>query len=173
MQFNVSELLRSPVGTERRYALDEQKRSFEDQGGVIQGTARLMRTTSAVLVMAEVATGVEVSCSRCLAQFVCPVEFEMAEEYFPALDIATGRRTQAQSDGAFEIDTSHILDLSEAVGQHAVLALPMKPLCALDCAGLCTNCGAQLNQVNCGCLIDDVDSRWVKLKALGFELDEQ
>jgi len=36
------------------------------------------------------------------------------------------------------------------------LALPMKPLCAESCRGLCPECGANLNRANCGC-----DPKWV------------
>jgi uncharacterized protein len=31
------------------------------------------------------------------------------------------------------------------------LALPLQPLCAEDCLGLCARCGADRNRVDCGC----------------------
>jgi len=170
MQFNVSQLLKESAGTERRYTFEEQERRFEEQGGAIRGSARLMRTADGVLVVAEIETRVAVSCSRCLAQFDHPVMFKMADEYIPSVDLVSGGRLSPSADGSFSIDARHVLDLSEAVGQHATLTLPMKPLCAPDCAGLCSTCGVNLNQTECGCVDNETDSRWSELKALGLQL---
>ena len=59
-----------------------------------------------------------------------------------------------------------VLDLSEAVRQYALLALPMKPLCQEDCAGLCPQCGANLNGGSCSCGRDCISSPWAQLKSL-------
>ena len=68
--------------------------------------------------------------------------------------------------GCFTIDEHHILDLTEAVRQYALLALPMKPLCRQDCAGLCPTCGHNLNQGGCGCPPQGPDPRWSGLNKL-------
>jgi len=38
--------------------------------------------------------------------------------------------------GCFTIDEHQVIDLTEAVRQYALMAVPMKPLCREDCAGL-------------------------------------
>jgi uncharacterized protein len=45
------------------------------------------------------------------------------------------------------------------------LAVPMKPLCRDDCAGLCPSCGTNLNRGSCGCTRDWEDPRFAALKA--------
>ena len=53
-------------------------------------------------------------------------------------------------------------DMAEVVREHLLLALPMNPLCAEACAGLCDQCGADLNEAACGCE-EPVDPRLAAL----------
>jgi len=46
------------------------------------------------------------------------------------------------------------------------LALPVKPLCGEDCAGLCARCGTNLNQGECPCAQERPDSPFAVLAAL-------
>jgi uncharacterized protein len=68
--------------------------------------------------------------------------------------------------GSFTIDEHHILDLTEAIRQYIVTAMPMKSLCREDCAGLCPTCGKDLNQGKCGCKQEELDPRWAELLKL-------
>jgi len=169
MQFNVAQLLKASPGEERRYTVREEERRYEELARDVEGDVRLMRTDRGVLVMADVETGVSCSCSRCLEGFVLPVALKVVEEYFPTVDIVTGASVRTP-EGGFAIDTHHILDLGEAVHQHALLAYPMKPLCKPDCAGLCPSCGADLNEGKCECPPVVTDIRWAKLEGLKLRL---
>ena len=89
------------------------------------------------------------------------------EEYFPVIDVASGGSLPLPDEpGCFTIDEHLILDLTEAVRQYALLALPMKPLCRQDCAGLCPTCGRNLNQGGCDCPPQGLDPRWSGLSKL-------
>ena len=43
------------------------------------------------------------------------------------------------------------IDLGDLVREQLYLALPMKPLCAEACKGLCPQCGTNLNRGTCDC----------------------
>ncbi len=58
------------------------------------------------------------------------------------------------------------IDLSQMIVEQIVLALPMKPLCKLDCLGLCPQCGANHNLSSCACVPEDIDPRWAPLSTL-------
>jgi len=51
------------------------------------------------------------------------------------------------------------LDISRALNDNIILNLPMKHLCSEQCRGLCSKCGANLNEVQCGCSDDSIDPR--------------
>ena len=134
---------------------------------LVQGEIGLMRTDRGILARGSLHTEVEISCSRCLSVFNCPLTLDIEEEYFPTTDVMTGVPLPLPDEpGSFTVDEDNILDLTEAIRQYVLLAIPMKPLCVEDCAGLCPACGANLNQASCNCPPETMDPRWSKLAEL-------
>jgi uncharacterized metal-binding protein YceD (DUF177 family) len=43
------------------------------------------------------------------------------------------------------------IDLAALVSEQIYLNLPLKPLCSLECRGLCPTCGVNRNLTRCGC----------------------
>lgn len=58
-----------------------------------------------------------------------------------------------------------VLDLDELVIEDVFLSLPSRFLCKSDCKGLCTYCGHDLNEGDCGCK-KPVDPRLAALQQL-------
>jgi uncharacterized protein len=168
MDMNVSQLLRDPVGSTREFHVDEVADVVGDgQQNRVTGDCRLMRTHSSVLVSCRLNTEVELTCSRCLGRFRQPLKIRFEEEFLPTLDVLSGMPLPPPEDSAaFTIDEHHILDIAEAVRQYALLALPIKPLCKIKCAGLCPTCGKNLNEGQCACPGPGADPRWDKLAEL-------
>ncbi len=102
-------------------------------------------------------------CSRCLREF----DFPIAE----AVDLHLLPLSAAPKDDDTRLDRDDLevrfygepqLDLAEMAAEQLALALPMKPLCAAECRGLCPRCGANLNQGPCACPAES-DDRWAPL----------
>jgi uncharacterized protein len=168
MEINVAQLLKSPIGAEREYGLEGSIDIAGDGASCATvGRVSLTRTDSGILVRGRLFTEVGLTCSRCLGPLRCPLTISVEEEYYPTIDIITGTRlTPPEDTEHFTIDESHILDLTEAVRQAAVVSIPMKTLCKDDCAGLCPECGHNLNQGACGCPPREEDARWAVLKKI-------
>ncbi len=166
MQINVSQLLKEPIGATRDYKVSEIV-DITGDGRMVQGEVKLLRTHRGILVRGVLRTEVELTCSRCLTLFNCPVTLNVGEEYIPTVDVVSGVPLfSPEEPGPFIIDEHHVIDLTEAIRQHSLLAIPMKPLCREDCAGLCPNCGHNLNQGSCGCPQQGADPRWSELSKL-------
>lgn len=60
----------------------------------------------------------------------------------------------------------HEVDLEPMVRDAVMLELPVAPVCKSDCKGLCSECGANLNEGDCGCDREVSDPRWAALDAL-------
>ena len=137
MWLNVSQLLKAPIGAIRDYEVNEVVDIVNDGSSQVKGEVGLIRTNRGILAKATLRVEVELSCSRCLNLFSYPVTVNFEEEYFPTTDINSGAPLPLpDKSGPFTIDEHHILDLTEAVRQYVLLAIPMKPLCREDCAGL-------------------------------------
>ena len=169
MRINVSQQLKAPVGSIQNYELSEVV-DIDGDAGLVKGEVRLIRTDRGILAEGTLHTELQVTCSRCLSLFNCPLALTFEEEYFPTTDIVSGARLSLPDEpGCFTIDERHVLDLSEAIRQYALMAIPMKPLCRADCAGLCPQCGHNLNLGPCHCPTQQVDPRWTALTKLAIE----
>ena len=168
MQINVSQLLREPIGSTRDYQVDEVANIYGDgKSYPLQGEVSLLRTQRSILAKCVLNTAVELTCSRCLSRFRHPLVLNFEEEYLPTVDVLSGVPLPLpEGASAFNIDEHHILDLTEAIRQYALLSIPMKPLCYQDCSGLCPSCGHNLNQGQCDCQAQNTDPRWSELKKL-------
>ncbi len=153
MRINVSQQLKASIGSIRNYPVNGMV-DIAGSGSLVQGEVRLMRTDRGILAKGRLHTEVEITCSRCLSLFSHPLTLNIEEEYSPITDVVSGASLPLPDEpGCFTIDEHHILDLTEAIRQYALLAIPMKPLCRENCAGLCPNCGHNLNQGPCDCLL--------------------
>ena len=127
-----------------------------------------MRTDRGVLANADLDSHALCSCSRCLGTFSQSLHIHLEEEFLPTSDINTGAPmgTSQLDDEDFVIGKDHILNIKEAMRQYAIVALPMKPLCKEDCAGICSSCGMNLNDGPCQCEDAQRDIRWSPLLEL-------
>jgi len=168
MQINVSQLLQEPIGATREYEVDEATEIIDDEKKyTVQGKCRLLRTNRSILVKCALSTEVELICNRCLGQFRHRLKINFEEEFLPTVDVVSGVPLPSPEEvGNFTIDERHTLDLTEAIRQYSLMAIPIKALCDKDCAGLCQSCGQNLNQGKCDCPIQEIDPRLSELTKL-------
>ena len=165
MRFNVAQLLKEGVGSRRSYALDETVEALPETGTTrVRGEITVTCIDKGIWVSGPVETNASSMCVRCLNLAEYSVHFRLDEEYLPTVEIDSGApiKVQEVEEGAFTLDSHHTLDLTEAIRQYAIINLPMKPLCRQNCAGLCSSCGADLNNHQCDCS-RSTDSRWSPL----------
>ncbi len=151
----------------REFVLD-----FEGVCGLDKVTADLSIQNSGeeYFVQGDVAARVHLECARCLAEFVTDVvgradfvicsESLLAEHKGEALD---------SEDYVLFKGSSLMVDITEPIRQAILLAISMKPLCSDDCRGICPHCGVNLNEGECSCPKEKIDSRWEALKKLTGE----
>src|SRR3954463_13576607 len=104
-------------------------------------------------VTGRVKTSLQLECGRCLEDFPLPVDTAFDLRYVPQAEdaAAEAEREISEDDLATAFYSDGMLDLTELVREQFRLALPMKPLCAQSCRGLCAEGGANLNRTDCGC----------------------
>lgn len=166
MRFNVAQLLKEGVGARRSYAVEGKSGVIDalNRQRSVVGQANVLRTPAGILVHCHVTIEMEASCSRCLEPFTLKLSLQINEEFFPTADVHSGALLPPPDDAAaFTIDESHLLDLTEAVRQYALLAEPMKPVCTPNCLGLCPTCGRNRNLGPCSCPAEPADPRWAPL----------
>jgi uncharacterized protein len=119
-------------------------------------------------VTGRAVTRLELQCGRCLEGFEVPVDARFELQYLPQ-DAAAGAASEQEihnDDLTVSFYREGTLDVIEMLREQFQLALPMKPLCAQSCRGLCPECGANLNRTECDCQPKWEDPRLAPLKGL-------
>jgi len=148
--------------------------------GDFEFTAPLKTWLRAIQVrdMIEVEGGTEttlrLSCGRCLEEYeevLCaPFALTYTKE-LPEVAEDSGEEVEisAEEMGLILFEGEEI-DLRDAVQEQIIMALPLQPLCRPECKGLCPQCGANLNEGECGCGAPDFSIKFAALK--DFKLDK-
>ena len=97
-------------------------------------------------------------CRRCLG----PVGGELRVEFRELFE-------ESPREGESYLLRGEHIDLAPLAREALVLDLPLAPLCAEDCQGLCPECGADLNEGRCRCRTEVPDRRWAALDVLRGE----
>jgi uncharacterized protein len=162
LQVDLRELARGPIGISGTLAADDPL--FTGLGvtlgqPVVVG-GRLQATGEGRFFWhGSLHTSVLAACRRCLVPVTLPV----------AADV--GALFTQDPEGEDDPDTyplprdAMLLDVSPAVREELLLAVPAYVLCRDDCRGLCPRCGQDLNAGPCGCT-PAADPRWQALAAL-------
>jgi uncharacterized protein len=161
--------LRGRVGERVRFSLREPIADGLPEGmsllGPVEVEGSVLNTGPAYLVDGEIRAEVEAVCSRCLAPFREKVETTFLEDFREGVAPPAGREEVSEESRTevwfFQGDT---LDLTEAVRQNLLLALPSQPVCRPDCPGLCPVCGRRLAEGSCSCRVEEVDPRLEALR---------
>jgi uncharacterized protein len=169
MIYNVAQLMKAPVGTSQVNDFHEEEFQADDDikvVGPLDGHVRMRRTNQGLLVDGWVELTLELECHRCLKVFEQTMHLPFEEQFYPTVDVVSGLPLAPfDQEEIFPIDAHHELDLTEAIRQNALTALPMVTLCREDCKGLCSQCGHDLNLGPCGCK-PEVDARLSVLEKL-------
>lgn len=164
LTITLRKLSRGPVERSGQVALDEEPWTSTDLAFSGPPTFDfLARETGdgVVHVTGSLHAVLELDCRRCLEAVLQKVDLEVDWLYDPGLD-AVG-----EEEGVYPLDREKgSLDLSPQVREELLLAAAPYPLCDSDCAGLCPQCGTNLNEEECDCTREEVDPRWRKLQEL-------
>jgi uncharacterized protein len=138
--------------------------------------ATLEKIERRVRVAAKARAALTAPCGRCLVpvSLDVPVDFELtlvpADEHGAPPEGGKHRDkgpvggSFAPADAEEETYAGKVIDLDPIVREQILLAVPAYPVCGEGCKGLCTVCGANLNERECGCDRRVPDPRWAGLK---------
>ncbi|MBA3652878.1 MAG: DUF177 domain-containing protein [Actinobacteria bacterium] len=155
-----ADLLRHP-GERRRIAVDGAVAEVATSGASVESDAHAdliveAASSDALVVHGTVTATWSGECRRCLGPATGTVMAEVRELFERGSD---GEETYPLAGDQ--------IDVGPLVRDAVLLELPLAPLCREACAGLCPDCGANRNKVDCGHTPDTSDARWAALDQLG------
>lgn len=147
---------------------------WDPPGGAIDGDIgldlQLSSVVDGILVRGTVDVDLVMPCARCLTEITDEATLPLTELFHDPRKLEVEDYTEGE-DYLVESDLVH-LDLAPALRDAISLAVPNRPLCRPDCAGLCPTCGADRNVEDCGHADEpDRDPRWAALADLDLPDD--
>ncbi len=161
IKINVAEIKKRLVGA-KTLVFDLEPAELEiskedlDIKGLVRCEGEITNAGDVLLLKAVLKAQVHRTCGRCLKEFDGETEAEVIEKFYPA-------SAENIEKDAFVYDTD-VLDITEPLREGLLLAEPLQALCKPDCRGLCPQCGADLNEGDCGCDRFSIDPRLAALK---------
>ena len=120
-------------------------------------SVEVTNTGSAFLVSGTVQGRGTCACSRCLEDVSRDFNGVVEGYFLYGADISDddGPDDDLGEDEFDVLPDDHVIDLSPLLKAALMVDAPDMPLCKDDCAGLCPQCGANLNEGPCGCGDDE------------------
>ena len=129
------------------------------EGAPVELRLRLESVMEGVLVSGEIDAPLVGSCARCLEPVEDTLELDVQELF--AYEGSTTQET-SEEDEVRLVENDRI-DLEPMVRDLVVLSLPLSPVCAEDCQGLCVDCGQRLDDLPPDHSHEVLDPRWAGL----------
>lgn len=118
----------------------------------ISAGVRLERDGKTVNVIGDAHAALSPPCARCLKAVALSLDPHFDLHYLPAVAEGAEGEVELDDDELDEYTYTHDeIDVGAIVNEQLLLERPYKILCAEDCKGLCSLCGANLNDGPCGC----------------------
>lgn len=154
------------LGNEEGYSFSEdlQLQDIRLWGGhpikrPVQAEGRLFEKSGILCLELSVSYRIEGECGRCLTAAERPGAFQ-------ASHIVMDHLPYEDAEGEY-IEAPHgRLDVDALIREDLLLELPQELLCDEECAGLCPQCGRNLNEGDCGCPDHEPDPRFDILRKL-------
>lgn len=142
----ISQLLRSPIGTSEVYSFSEKN---------LKGKIEVMRIEEGVSVsILDMNTKEDVQCEYCLKKYKQAVSFSDGVRKF----LLKSQENDLDPFESFLIDgKSKKIDLSDMIRQEIILHFPTISVCSTHCKGICPYCGKDKNVEKCECKAEVVE----------------
>ena len=159
MRISVMDLIKG-VSEQKEIDMSETIADFEIAGDDIKFTSPIrlkgiIKNESGILKLnGTIVLELELKCHRCLKQLKKDFSLKIDESYSNAESIPEDYYKFAGNE----------IDLTDMVLDVIITNIPMKVLCSVDCKGICSFCGENLNHKECSCKNEDYDPRLEKLR---------
>ncbi len=127
------------------------------ENGRVHLAVALEHIAEGLVVRGELETEWAGLCGRCLCPIIGSIRLSIDELF---------ENDPVEGD-TYQLDRDTI-DLEPLVLDAIGLEMPIAPRCQVDCAGLCAQCGADLNLATCECVAERESSVWDALNEIVF-----
>lgn len=140
---NVGFIVHQTVGYSRQFPFEYETVSLTADIHLTKllGSVHVTRTAQGLLVQVKMEADITAECGRCLIEFPQHLATDFTELY--------AFSPNSMTDSGLILPENGKIDLTPILRDEMLLAVPINPVCRLDCKGLCPVCGENLNETIC------------------------
>ena len=145
--------LKKQIGLKKEIHLAGNIGTETDDGYInvyVEADLELTNTGRCILVTGKIKGQTDSVCVRCLNDFKLNIECNINEHFYQSEEVAD-RTIRPTKDEDYFLYKGTKIDLTEALRQNILMAIPLKTICKPDCKGLCSICGCDRNVQECSC----------------------
>ena len=132
----------------------------------LQVSLSYYRAGTEIFISGTLDAATTAACSRCAEEFDFHRNRRFRYVLAPKVMSDGNDFALKAEDLEFSFYQGDEVDLTPLIREQALLALAERPLCREECRGLCPQCGANLNEGDCGCVTGGLDPRLAVLGKL-------
>jgi uncharacterized protein len=140
--------------------------------GPLEVEGELIKSGQDILFKGRIRGEIGLACGRCLEPFLKTLDLPVRSEWrlLAAQAKPSGKEGVSQiEDLETGLTQEGILDLQERILEEVMLSIPILPLCADKCLGLCPVCGENRNIHPCNCKPNRGNNPFSVLKGLNVD----
>jgi len=141
--------------------------------GTVDLSGTVYRTDDTVVVKGSVRAVYRAECSRCLVEFEQAVVVPVENTFVVTDAKDDAEKALFSADNDVYVYDGFEIDIVPMVRHELILNAPVKPLCSVECKGLCPVCGIDRNRESCRCEEENIDPRLAVLKDILCEEPDQ
>jgi uncharacterized protein len=135
--------------------------------GPVLFAGEAFRAAARAHIRGTLTADIRLDCTRCLESIQTRLEVPFDSVFVDAAEETDEIETEVTDEALDEsLVQNGVIDIAEVVREQILLAMPETVLCKDGCKGLCPQCGANLNLIDCKCSDDDIDPRWAALQEI-------
>lgn len=123
-----------------------------------------------IRVQGKVETRASLHCSRCLTEYQAGIVSPFTIFYMHSTGVSQDVEVELAEEDLISVTfEGDEIDFTNEIAEQVLMEIPLKPLCREECLGLCPQCGADLNEGECGCGRQEAKSPFSALKNFKVE----
>jgi uncharacterized protein len=160
LRLNVGFIIHETVGFSREFEINADQIHLNPDLDLenLDGRVQITRMAHGLLLQAQMVAITNIDCVRCLDPFSRKLEIDFSDLYTFVQNMEESSDLIVPEDG--------VLDLAPSIREEFLLAVPINPICSIDCKGLCPVCGENQNFEYCEHEPEVIDPRMQVLKSL-------
>lgn len=156
--------VKSQIGSKQSFQFEVTAAEIDLDSLVVEGNilveGEVVNIGSFLQINGCISTKILRNCNRCLKDYTAAVKIPFMEKF----QLTTGSIVDRDTEQSYFIGDE--IDIAGIIREALLLSEPMKPICDELCKGLCSKCGANLNESVCSCIKTEVDPRLSVLQKL-------